>query len=132
MSGDGMKINEKERAFVAAFMGPARGNGSKAAIMAGYAPKSARVTASRLLTKANIQRALVARQNRATSRSIATADERDRVLSEILRSEKDRDPFVAIRAVSELNKCEGRHSSTINHKGKLTLEAVLTESMGKA
>ena len=33
-------------------------NGAAAAVRAGYAPRSAKVTASRLLTKANVQRAL--------------------------------------------------------------------------
>ena len=33
-------------------------NGAAAAVRAGYSPRSAKVTASRLLTKANVQRAL--------------------------------------------------------------------------
>lgn len=39
-------------------------NGTEAAIGAGYSPRSAEVTASRLLTNANIQAAIVARQDR--------------------------------------------------------------------
>jgi hypothetical protein len=54
-------LSERERRFVEAFMGPAKGNGAAAARIAGYANRSARVTASRLLTKANIRRAIEAR-----------------------------------------------------------------------
>lgn len=45
----------KEREFCEYYTADSRGNGSKAAIKAGYAVKSAKVTASRLLTKANVK-----------------------------------------------------------------------------
>lgn len=45
----------KEQAFCEAYTADSRGNGAKAAVKAGYAEKSARVTASRLLTKANVK-----------------------------------------------------------------------------
>jgi hypothetical protein len=50
-------LTPKERRFVLEYVGD--GNGAAAARAAGYAPGSAKVTASRLLTKANVQ-ALVA------------------------------------------------------------------------
>jgi phage terminase small subunit len=56
---DGLTV--RQRAFVEAYMGPASGNGKRAAEMAGYRSENIealRVTASRLLTYANVQRAI--------------------------------------------------------------------------
>lgn len=56
---DGM--TPRQRAFVEAYLGPAGGNGARAAERAGYRSdniKSLAATASRLLTCANVQRAL--------------------------------------------------------------------------
>lgn len=44
-----MSLNEKQRRFVEAYMGPARGNGTEAARLAGYSEGSAGRTAARLL-----------------------------------------------------------------------------------
>lgn len=52
------ELNERERRFVVAFMGKCKGNGAAAARAAGYAEKSARITASQLLTKPNVQKAI--------------------------------------------------------------------------
>ena len=46
-------LNEKEKRFVMAFIN--QPNGTKAAIAAGYSAKTAKVQASRLLTRANVQ-----------------------------------------------------------------------------
>ena len=121
------KLNERERLFLAAFLGPAKGNGTKAAIIAGYAKNSARVTASKLLTKANIQAALAARVARRELKDIADADERDRYFSDFLRDE-DLDIHARLIAGKELNKVSGRHSILVNVKGKLTLEDALQAS----
>lgn len=50
------ELTPKEQMFVKEFLVDL--NGAQAAIRAGYAPKSARITASKLLTKTNIQKAL--------------------------------------------------------------------------
>jgi phage terminase small subunit len=107
--GKPMRLNLKERCFVDAYLGTAAGNGTKAAVQAGYARKSGRVTASRLLTKANIRAAIDARVAMHEAKGIASAEERDAILSRVARDEttdwRDR-----IAAVKELNKCSGRHS----------------------
>lgn len=61
MSDPSLKtLSVREQLFVNEYLQRVgtRGNGSEAAIAAGYSPKSARQQASRLLTKANIQRAI--------------------------------------------------------------------------
>lgn len=52
------KLTFKERAFADAYLGPAKGNGTDAAAMAGYAATKRHTLAvqgSRLLTKANVR-----------------------------------------------------------------------------
>jgi phage terminase small subunit len=120
-------LTDREKGFVDAFLGTCGGNGTQAAIAAGYAPRGARVQACRLLTKANIQFAIAERVNAREDAAIAVADERDRILSVIARDEnaeaRDR-----IRAISELNKCTGRHSVQHLHERSRTLEDILAES----
>lgn len=48
-------LTSREDAFCTAYVADPKRNGTAAAIAAGYAPRSARVTASRLLTRANIR-----------------------------------------------------------------------------
>lgn len=120
-------LNEREQLFVDAFLGPCNGNGARAAIAAGYERAGARVRACRLLARANIQAAIAGRVERREQAAIATADERDQILSAIARDDQaefsDR-----IRAICELNKCTGRHSVQLLHKGRLTLEEAIAAS----
>lgn len=103
------RLSERERRFVDAFMGPAKGNASKAATLAGYSAKASRQISSRLLTKANIQGAIAARAQKREAKTIADATERDTILSTIAR-QPDTDVHARIGAIKELNKCSGRHS----------------------
>ena len=102
---------------------------AEAAVQAGYTKNrnSARVLGTRLLAKVAIGRAIAQRTNSEKRSAILTADERDEILSTIAKLQahgvKDR-----IRAISELNKCTGRHSVKHLHEGKLTLEEVIAES----
>jgi phage terminase small subunit len=49
------KLNRRQRAFIVHYTGDAKWNGAEAARLAGYSERAARITASRLLTNANIQ-----------------------------------------------------------------------------
>lgn len=114
-------LNERQARFVDAFLADCAGNATKAAIAAGAGRAGARVAGHRLLTLANVQRAIAARVQRREQAAIATADERDRILSTIARDE-NADASDRIRAICELNKCTGRHSVHLLHQGRLTLE----------
>jgi phage terminase small subunit len=120
-------VTPKERAFVNAYCGKAKGNGTKAAELAGYAKSGAHVTASRLLRNPKVAKAVAERQQRAEKASIATSDELDEILTNIARRAKF-SPKDRIRAISEINKTRGRHSSTVNVNGRLTLEDALAAS----
>lgn len=76
------ELTDKEQRFVDALIGPAEGNGAKAAELAGYAKGSAKVTASRLLKKAKIQAALVSARADRVSKALQADDiVRSRVMS---------------------------------------------------
>lgn len=61
------------------------GNATEAAIQAGYSPKTARFSASRLLTRGNIKTRCNELQQEAEDATIATVLERKQVLTEIVR-----------------------------------------------
>jgi phage terminase small subunit len=73
-----LKIDRRVELFVREYL--VDFNGARAAIAAGYAEKSARVTASRLLTKANIQALIEKLQAERTKKLDITAE---RILSEL-------------------------------------------------
>lgn len=86
----------KRRAFVEAYCGEAAGNGAEAARIAGY--KSPRTQASRLLTFDNVARAIAEHAQKATRAAIATAEERQEWLSDVVRGlVDDRDGPASLR-----------------------------------
>lgn len=66
------KLTAKERQFCVEYV--ACNCGSEAAIKAGYAEKSARITASKLLTKTNIQQEIAALKEKQEKRTLVDAD----------------------------------------------------------
>lgn len=73
-------LTPKQRLFVAEYLVDL--NATQAAIRAGYAEKSARITASKMLTKANIQAAISEAFDKRIKRTEVTAD---RVVEELAR-----------------------------------------------
>lgn len=65
-------MNERHQRFVAEYLRDL--NGTRAAIAAGFSPKTARVQASRLLTKADIQAAIQAAQAKHLAKLDLTAE----------------------------------------------------------
>jgi len=124
-----VKLSGKERRFIELFMGECAGNATAAALGAQYTAnrKSAAEIGSRLLRKVKIAKALGKLLQKRTTESIAQADERDKVLTTILRAGTE-ESGTRIRAISEMNRCEGRHSIKHIVEGRLTLEQVLSES----
>lgn len=122
------RLTAREQAFVRAFHGRARGNATQAAILAGYSKgPSARVTASRLLSKANVAAELQIRLEAREEEERAGAQERDRLLSAIARNIGE-ETFDRISAIKELNKVDGRHAIRHSSEGRVTLEQALMAS----
>lgn len=68
-----MPLSPKQQRFVAEYL--IDGNGAQAAIRAGYAVGSAKVTASKLLTKANVRDALKTGQTKIAAKLEITAED---------------------------------------------------------
>ena len=66
-------INSRQEAFVREYM--IDHNGAQAAVRAGYSPKTARVTACKLLTKANIKRSLGELERKAEAKAEKCTDD---------------------------------------------------------
>lgn len=71
----------KEKLFCYSYFNN-NGNGTNAAIDAGYSPKSAKVTASRLLTKANIQKLLTKLHAALEDKAVIT---KERIANELAK-----------------------------------------------
>ena len=102
-------LTERERRFVDAYIGEAAGNGARAAILAGYARGSAKVTASRLLTRANVRVSLEQKRTVAAVvaevSAIATLTERRTILATLMRDDMVK-ASSRIRAIDVDNKIE--------------------------
>ncbi len=109
-------MNNKHRRFVDEYM--VDQNATRAAIAAGYSPKTARAQGCRLLTNADIAPEIRARQNKLSRELNITAQDKRAKLWQIAQfcgevietPEGDlrmRNPRAATAAIAELNKMDG-------------------------
>jgi hypothetical protein len=77
------QLSAKQHAFVAAYLGPARLNATKAAKLAGYSEKTAKSIGQENLTKPDIQAAVQAWRDEVKRSAIADVDYRVAVLNEL-------------------------------------------------
>lgn len=77
------KLNDKQEAFVAAYIGLARLNATKAAIMAGYSKKTARSIGQENLTKPDIQARIAEWREEVRTAGIADQSQRLAILEDI-------------------------------------------------
>lgn len=116
-------LTVKERAFVRAYLGVCKGNGTRAAIAAGYSAATAPQAGSRLLTNVKVRAEVDARLAARDKATIADATERDEILTKMLRGVElpgNVPYFLRKEAIRELNKCDGRHTQKHVHSGTLT------------
>ena len=101
-------LNEREKIFCREYV--KQGNGAQSAIKAGYSKKNARVQASQLLTRANIQKEIARLSEKREKSAIMSAQEVMELYSAIARGEvKDQFGLDAslndrIKAMNELAK----------------------------
>lgn len=120
----GAELTPKQQAFVDAFRGKAKGNGTQAARLAGYSGTDAAlaVAASRLIRDPKIAAAIKAgtQQKRAGERRAAIADVNrcHEILTRIAEGKKTKDAD-RIQAVDKLLKSQGAYieKREVEHKG---------------
>jgi len=102
-------MTPKQARFIAEYA--VDGNGAGAAVRAGYAPGSAKVTACRLLTQANVREALQASQQ-ATARRLELDRQRvlDGILEAIELARVRADCHAQIRGWAEIAKLMGYYA----------------------
>lgn len=83
------ELSEREKRFCELYAGGK--SGAEAAREAGYAPKSAKVQSSRLLTKDNVQEHLRLLSSKIEKASIASAEEALETITDILRDNTSKD-----------------------------------------
>jgi len=118
------KITQRQRDFVDAFLGPAKGNASKAAILVGYTKKSAGTIAWRLLKKVEVQAAINAKLAKREKLVDMSNAQIDALLIKMAQDDREQGP-TRLGALRELDKVRGRHSMTHIFKGRLTLEQAI-------
>jgi phage terminase small subunit len=104
-------------------------NGAQAAERAGYSPRSARVTASRLLSDANIQASIKAKLDEKAERNELTADEVINGIREAIRRcegpGREFQPFAVLKGYELL----GKHKKLWTDKIELTGDETLFERL---
>jgi hypothetical protein len=98
------ELNPRQRAFVNAYVGEANGNGTKAAIAAGYSQAAAGQQASRMLKDASIREAIDRRLDREDLRTDAILKR----LGKIAHSTPDKPPtaqdiIAAVKVILQVN-----------------------------
>jgi len=109
-----LKNNRHEKFALAIFKGMSQ---KDAAIEAGYSPRTAIASASRLLTNVNIASRITQLQSQTESEAIMSVKERKERLSEIAKEDIYSYKGTLMRtgnisAISELNKMEGEYPAT--------------------
>lgn len=120
------KLTPKQAAFVAEY--PKDFNATAAAIRAGYAPRSARQQAARLLTKDDIQAALADIREEARTESILSLRELQEWWSELVRGGKyAEDLRDALKASEYLAKSQGAFTEKVETSGTQRIEVVYVD-----
>lgn len=89
-----MKLTQKQELFCVEYA--KTGNGDQSAVKAGYAPKNARITASKLLTQSNIQKRLSELNEEYKKASIADIQEMQTALTNIIRQTMTEEIVLAV------------------------------------
>ena len=98
-------LTKKQEAFVNAYVGEACGNGTRAAIVAGYSENTAHAIAWENLRKPEIAEEI--KKKEQDDPNIATGTERLRALTTIMRDKKNERTGDRLAAVGMLSKLSG-------------------------
>jgi phage terminase small subunit len=113
-------MEERRRRFVENYL--VTGNGAQAATLAGYSEKSAKVTASRLLTDANVRAAIARGQAERAERVQVTQDYvLTRLMMEAEREGEGSSHSARVAAIGLLGKHLIMFTDKTEHSGGLTV-----------
>ena len=118
----GRPLTAKQRAFVEAYAG----NGTEAAIAAGYSVKSAEKIARELLRKTTVVEAILGREKKALTPLIATRTKRQEFWSAVM-SDSDEDMKDRLKASELLGKSEGDFIDRVELGGRVDIASAIEE-----
>lgn len=121
------KFTAKQRKFINFY----DGNATQAAIQAGYAKITSRVTGHRLLTNANIKQAIKERQDKEDAPIIASRQDRQKFWSETMNKSAGVDMNDRIKCSELLGKSEGDFTEKIQHSGGVSVAMGRIKKGGK-
>ena len=129
-------LNQRQRRFVDTFL--VDGNGTQAAIRAGYSPTSARQIATRMMSKASIRAAVADGQGQSARRlQIERLDVIKGLLEAVEMARERCEPAGMIAGLREIGKMMGYYAPArqevevvaINQAERLRLEAMSDEEL---
>lgn len=124
-------LTEKQRRFVDAFMGAAKGNATEAARIAGYkgTPGALHVTATRTLSNAKVHAAIAERRKAEADTAIMDRQGLQQFFH-TMASDDDKRPGDRLKAAELLGKMTGEFLNRLDVSGSVTAEvkAVMDES----
>lgn len=122
------KLNTRQRKFAEYYA--QSGNAAESARRAGYSDKFAGQNADKLLKNTNILEYIKELSEKAEQDRILTATERQVLLSDIAKDEKN-EPSDRIKAVDTLNKMTGEYLQKVEINGSLKTETSKLDALVK-
>ncbi len=113
------KLTPKQKVFCDEYIKTL--NGTQAAIKAGYAKDSARITASKILTKDNIQNYINQRLKKKDDKRIASQDEVLEKITDILRDDEAKKGDI-LKACDLMGKRYALFTEKIEHSGSVEIK----------
>lgn len=110
------KLNERQKAFIAAYAG----NATEAALKAGYSTKTAYSQGQRLLKHVEIAPSIRERQNKQERKLIASREDRQKFWTDVM-NDQDADMGDRLRAAELLGKSEADFTDVQRHEGKINV-----------
>lgn len=120
-------MTEKQKRFAEEYVVDC--NGSQAAIRAGYSKDTARVQASKMLTKPNIKKYINELLEKKKSESIATAEEVLQYLTSVIRGETESEEIITVGIGEGMSEVQ-HISKKPNEKERLKAAELLGKRYG--
>ena len=121
------ELTFKQKQFCEFYVGS--GNASEAARLAGYSAKTARATGAENLTKPDVQEYINSLTKAMADERIATATERQRFWTSIMRGQMPEVESIQIKASEILAKAQGDFIQKVEVNGNLELESMSDEQL---
>jgi phage terminase small subunit len=125
-------LTARQQAFVVAFTGEAKGNATRAAVLAGYqgGERACAVMGCKLVRNANILAAIEQANAEVKSAAIADRQERQEFYTKVLRGEEDEEVLMTVSAGQAMGSCVERERKQVSARDRLKAAELLAKTQG--